>query len=294
MSCLNDNRVKGVFVQVLVTGSSGFIGRHTVNGLKAKNYAVKTFDLTANKDVRNQDAVNRAVRGADVVMHFGANAVVPYSFEYPAEVAEINITGTINLLEACRKHDVKKFVFASSSSVYGEPEELPVKENHPLKPVTPYGLTKLAGEQYADLYSELYGLKTVCLRYFNVYGIGQSRGLVADSLKGIKNKKPMVIFGDGRQTRDFVNVADAVQANLLALHVNTSGVFNVGVGVETSVRDVVRILQELTGTNSIQYKPKRVGEIRRIYADIRNAKRVLKYRPKVSLRDGLRETVEAG
>ncbi len=281
-------------MQALVTGSSGFIGRHTVNGLKAKNYVVKTFDLMVNKDLRDKGAVNRAVRGVDAVMHCGALAEVPYSFDHPAEVAEVNITGTINLLEACRKYDVKKFVLASSSSVYGEPEELPVKEDHPLKPVTPYGLTKLVDEQYVDLYSNLYGIKTCCMRYFNVYGIWQSRGLVADALNAVKNDKPMIIFGDGRQTRDFVYVADVVQANLLALDANTSGTFNVGVGLETSVKEVIRILQELTGTNSIEYKPKRIGDIRRIYADISKAKRVLKYRSKVSLRDGLRETVEVG
>lgn len=280
-------------MKVLVTGSSGFIGKHTVNGLKARNYKVKTFDLTANEDVRNQDAVNRAVKGVDAVIHFGAIAEVPYSFEHPAEVAEVNITGTINLLESCRKYDVKKFVLASSSSVYGEPEELPVKEDHPLKPVTPYGLTKLVDEQYVNLYSDLYGIKAACMRYFNVYGIWQSRGLVAESLKAVNNSKPMVIFGDGKQTRDFVNVADVVQANLLALDVNANGAFNIGVGVETSVREVIRILQELTGSNSIRYKPRRVGDIRRIYADISRAKRVLKYRPKVSLRDGLAEVVKS-
>jgi len=281
-------------MQVLVTGSSGFIGRHTVNGLKARNYTVKTFDLTVNKDLRDHDAVNRAARGVDAVMHFGALAEVPYSFDHPAEVAEVNITGTINLLEACRKYDVKKFVLASSSSVYGEPEELPVKEDHPLKPVTPYGLTKLVDEQYVDLYSNLYGIKTCCMRYFNVYGIRQSRGLVAEAVDAVKKCKPMIIFGDGRQTRDFVYVADVVQANLLALDAKTSGTFNVGVGLETSVKKVIRILQELTGTNSVQYKPKRIGDIRRIYADISKAKRVLRYRPKISLRDGLRETVEDG
>jgi len=282
-------------MKVLVTGSSGFIGRHMVNALKTRHHAVRILDITIGKDIRNEDAVRKAVKGVDAVMHLAAIADIPYSFKHPAEVAEVNITGTINLLEACRRYDVKKFVFASSSAVYAEPEELPVNEDHPLKPLSPYGLTKLAAEQYVNLYGNIYGMSTISLRYFNVYGIGQTKGLVGNSINAIKNNRPMIIFGDGRQTRDFVNIADAVQANLLALHTKASSeVFNIGGGTETSVREVIGILQELTHANSVKYEPSREGEIRRMCADLGKARRKLGYRPKVSLRDGLAEVVNAG
>jgi len=282
-------------LEILVTGSFGFIGRHISNALLERGDKVRQFDVANNNDIRDQDSVMNAIKGVDAAVHLGALAEITYSFERPSEVASVNIIGTINVLEACRKFDVRKFIFASSSSVYGAPEKLPVSEDDSLKPVTPYGLTKLVGEQYAELYHELYGLKVICLRYLNVYGSGQARGIVGDSLNAIRNGKPVVVFGDGKQTRDFVHVSDVVQANLLSLDSNdtSTGIYNIGTGVETSILDLINLIQNLTGTHKIEYGPKRIGDIERFCADISRAKSELKYRPKVSLREGLLETITA-
>lgn len=279
-------------MEVLVTGSRGFIGSHTLSALLEKGDSVRTFDIANNEDIRNEALVHKKVKGVDGVIHLGALAEVPYSFEHPAEVADVNITGMINILEACRRYDVKRFVFASSSSVYGEPETLPVPEDHSLNPVTPYGLSKLVGEQYADLYFQMYGLKTVSLRYFNVYGPGQRRGLVADSLNAIKEKMPVVIFGDGSQTRDFVNVADVAKINVHGLQDDVpAGPYNIGTGTEIGILEIVKILQELTGSNSTEFKSPRTGDIKRIYANIGKTNEVMRFRPSVQLRQGLSEVV---
>jgi UDP-glucose 4-epimerase len=281
-------------LDVLVTGSGGFIGKHTVLALKERGYSVKTFDISSNEDIRDEALVKKKVKGVGGVIHLGAIAEVPYSFEHPSEVADVNITGMINILEACRRCDIKRFVFASSSSVYGEPRTLPVPEDHALNPVTPYGLSKLVGEQYANLYFQMYGIETVSLRYFNVYGIGQTRGLVADSLNAIKKKKPIVIFGDGSQTRDFVNVSDVAQMNVRALQDDVpTGPYNVGTGIEVSILEIVKNLQELSGSNSTEFKPPRTGDIKRIYADIGKSKQVLRFRPTVQLRQGLAQVVRS-
>lgn len=279
-------------MEVLVTGSRGFIGRHTVSALLEEGNSVRTFDILDNEDIRDEALVHRKVKGVDGVIHLGALAEVPYSFEHPAEVADVNITGMINILEACRKYDVKRFVFASSSSVYGEPVTLPVPEDHPLKPVTPYGLSKLVGEQYADLYFHMYGLKSVILRYFNVYGPGQRRGLVADSLNAIKEQRPVVIFGDGSQTRDFVKVADVAKINVHGLQDDVpAGPYNVGTGTEIGILEIVKILQELTGSNSTEFRSPRTGDIKRIYANMNKSNEVMRFRPNVQLKQGLSEVV---
>lgn len=280
-------------MEVLVTGSGGFIGRHTVKVLKEKGFSVRTLESKENEDIRDAALVFKKVKGVDGVIHLGALAEVPYSFEHPAEVADVNITGIINILEASRRYDVRRFVFASSSSVYGQPKVLPVPEDHPLMPVTPYGLSKLVGEQYADLYLQMYGLKTVSLRYFNVYGLGQSRGLVADALNQIKANKPVVIFGDGSQTRDFVNVTDVARLNVGALRDDiTPGHYNVGTGTEISVSEVVKTIQKLAGNSSTEFKPSRTGDIKRIYADMSKSKEVMHFRPTVHLKQGLIEVVK--
>lgn len=279
-------------MEILVTGSRGFIGSHTLSALLEKGDSVRTFDIANNEDIRDVALVHKKVKGVDGVIHLGALAEVPYSFEHPAEVADVNITGMINVLEACRRYDVKRFVFASSSSVYGEPETLPVPEDHPLNPVTPYGLSKLVGEQYADLYFQMYGLKTVSLRYFNVYGPGQRRGLVADSLNAIKEKRPVVIFGDGSQTRDFVNVADVAKINVHGLQDDVpAGPYNIGTGTEIGILEIVKILQEITGSNSTEFKSPRIGDIKRIYANISKSNKVMRFSPNVQLRQGLSEVV---
>lgn len=279
-------------MEVLVTGSRGFIGRHTLSALLENGHSIRTIDMKDNEDIRDTKLVQRKVKGVDGVIHLGALAEVPYSFEHPSEVADVNITGMINVLEACRRHDVKRYVFASSSSVYGEPQTLPVSENHALNPVSPYGLSKLVGELYAGFYFRTYGIKTVCLRYFNVYGPGQSRGLVADTLNAVKSKIPVVIFGDGSQTRDFVNVSDVAKINVRSLQDDIpAGAYNVGTGNEISISEIVEILQKLTNTSSTEYKSSRIGDIKRIYADIRKIKEEMRLEPLVQLRRGLAEVV---
>jgi len=281
-------------LQVLVTGSSGFIGNYTVNALLQAGHQVRTLDVHSKEDIRLKEQVEAKVKGVDAVIHLAALIDTPYSFQNPAEVADVNIVGTINVLEACRRFNVDKFIFASSAAVYGIPRTLPVLESQPLDPTTPYGLTKLVGENYARLYRRTYGLRTIILRYFNAYGAGQRKGLIPTALTLMRKNRPVILFGDGSQTRDFVNVIDIARINLTALHDDIpSGEYNIASGVETKVIQVLKILQNLTRTNLIDYRPERAGEIGRIYADISKAKEVMKFRPTVSITEGLSEVAKS-
>jgi UDP-glucose 4-epimerase len=304
----------GLDNKILVTGGAGFIGSHLVDRLINEGINVVVLDdFTSGRlknlsshfkkpnfhlvegDVRNKSDVRKALTNIEIVLHLAANANVDYSMKNPALVNEINVGGTLNILEKSLNTDIKKIVYASSCAVYGEPNCLPVGEEHPTKPLSPYGITKLAAEHYCRVFYEVFGLKTICLRFFNVYGPslkGESySGVIAKFLNRLKRGKPPIIYGNGEQTRDFVHVKDVVEAIMLALNRNCCDgeVINVGSGITTKINQLASVLIELTGRNSLKptYAAPREGDITNIYADINKARKMLGYTPSVRLKEGL-------
>lgn len=302
---------------ILVTGGCGFIGSNLAERLSKEGNNVKIADnLVSGKmenikdikaqffniDVRDFSAINCALGDIDLVFHEASNVFVQKSLEAPAYDAENNIVGTINLLEACRKNDVKRVVYASSCAIYGDPEKIPVRENHPLAPKSPYGISKRTAEEYCNVYYNIYGIETVCLRYFNVYGPRQDpsssySGVISIFIKNIISNKPIIVYGDGNQTRDFINVADVVDANILsAVSKKSAGkAINIGTGKETSLNGLIATLKKITGKDvEAVYKDARQGDIRNSVSDISLAKKILGFSPKVSLEDGLKDLLKAG
>jgi UDP-glucose 4-epimerase len=252
-------------------------------------------------DVRDAGLVRDLVSHVDGVAHLAALVSVPESLRDPALTFDINVNGTLNLLKASADCGVKRFIYASSCAVYGNIEKLPIKEDFPAKPESPYGVSKLTAENYARKYFEDYGLETVCLRYFNVYGPRQAyndySGVITQFLHRIRQDLPLVIFGDGKQTRDFVYVEDVAEANVLALKCGKAAgeVFNIGTGVATSINQLAETLLEIMNKRNgkILHDKARKGDIRHSVADISKAKEKLGYNPKVPLRNGLKKLLEA-
>jgi len=307
-----------VLSKVLVTGGAGFIGSHLVDRLVQEGFEVVVLDNLSSGspenikihvenpkfqfirgDVRVRGLVRRALRGVDCVFHLAAVASVDLSIRRPDIVNDVNVTGTLGLLEESRRADVEKFVFTSSCAVYGEPIKLPVDEEHPTRPLSPYGASKLAAEHYCSVYHRVYGLDTVILRLFNVYGPRQERspygGVISRFIERLRRGLAPVIFG-GTQTRDFVYVGDAVEALMLAMRSKDciGMTINVGSGVEVSIRELADKLIKIFGlrVRPILSRP-RPGDVSRMCADIRRAKEVLRFEPKTSLEDGLKACIKA-
>lgn len=248
----------------------------------------KNFTLEVG-DIRNRDTLTRLLEGTDYVFHEAAQAGVRISVEDPIKPHEVNATGTLNLLEASRDSGVKKIINASSSSVYGTVEYLPFDEDHPRRPVSPYGVSKLAAEEYCRVFSELYGLKSVSLRYFTVYGPRMRPDLAISifTRKALANE-PITIFGDGTKTRDFTNIKDIVRANLIAMQ-KGEGAYNIGGGHRVSIQTLAETIIETTGSSSeIRYADTVKGDAEHTFADTKKAERNLGWRPQVSLEEGLR------
>ncbi|NOX71549.1 MAG: SDR family oxidoreductase [Candidatus Micrarchaeota archaeon] len=299
---------------IAVTGGAGFIGSHIVEALYKQNNVVVIDNLFTglednvkpfkndvkfeNVSITDAKAIESALKGIDIIFHEGANVQIPRSIENPQFDAETNIIGTINVLEAARKNDISTVVFAASSSVYGNPVEIPIKETHRLMPLSPYAAGKRACEDYMRLYNEMYGIKTVCLRYFNVYGPRQRSdspysGVISIFSDKLKRGEKLVVYGDGEQSRDFVNVKDVAQANILAAESGKSGIYNVGTGKEISLNDLIKTMEEIIGKKAeIEYTDERPGDIRRSVADITKIKEELGFEPKISLEEGLRELLD--
>jgi UDP-glucose 4-epimerase len=339
-------------MKYLVTGGAGFIGSHIVDALVAVGHETVVLDNLSSGckknlsnvwsriafvegDVRDSEICLKAAEGCDGVFHEAALVSVPDSVNRPRDNHDINISGTLNVLEAARVNGVKRVVFASSAAVYGDSPELPKRENMLPEPKSPYAMAKLAGEYYLKVYAECFGLETVALRYFNVFGPRQDpssmySGVISIFSERITKGFPITIYGDGQQTRDFVNVKDVVQANLLAmsgdifatkrhensqknqsspcsmLHLSCEALakrnapcaqhfvaLNVATGKSTGLLLLVDTLEEITG-NKVERKfmPVRDGDIQHSLADISKVRKILGYESKVDLRTGLLEMIK--
>jgi len=306
-------------MRILVTGGAGFIGSNLVDRLlylghevvvidnfdesyspriKMKNIEhnirKKNFRLVKG-DIRDEKKLKEYLKDTDVVFHLAAKAGVRDSFKDPRAYHEVNVTGTLKVLESCLNSEIRKVIYASSSSVYGEPQTLPMDESHPTNPVSVYGATKLAGEKYCYVFSKLYGLDIVSLRYFTVFGPRQRPDeAIAKFTRLILHGKRPEIYGNGEQTRDFTFISDVVDANILAMKSRVHwGVFNIGSGKSVSVNEVVRMLNRVCKSKIKPiYTEKRKGDVSHTLANIEKARKVLKYQPKIGIEVGIRKYVE--
>ncbi len=299
-------------MRALVTGGAGFIGSHIAEALVREGAEVRVVDnLTTGKrenlapiadrvelveaDVRDAPQLDYLVAGCDVVFHEAAIVSVPYSIAHPQETHDVNLQGTLNVLQAAKRHGVKRVVFACSAAVYGDEPTLPKREDMRASPISPYGVEKLGGEAYLEVWSRLFGIEAVSLRYFNVFGPRQDpsspySGVISIFLDRARRGEPVTIFGDGQQTRDFVYVANVVDANLRAA--KASGVggrsFNVGCGRETTLNELLAMVGRVLGREVVaKYEAARPGDIVASYADISRARRELGYEPAIGVEEGL-------
>jgi UDP-N-acetylglucosamine/UDP-N-acetyl-alpha-D-glucosaminouronate 4-epimerase len=305
-------------VKALVTGGGGFIGSNVVRALLERGDDVRVLDnfSTGNRanladiagelemvegELRSYERVHAATRGVEVVFHQGALPSVPRSVQDPLTTAAVNTEGTLNVLLAARDESVRRVVFASSSSVYGNSDELPRVETQNPDPISPYGVSKLAAERYCVSFSRVYPLETVALRYFNVFGPNQDpssqyAAVVPRFITAIGDGRPVPIYGDGEQKRDFTYVANVVEANLLAADADrVSGtIVNVATGRATSVNELADTIGSILGTTvERDLNPARTGDIRDSYADVTRARELLGWEARIGLEDGLRIAAEA-
>lgn len=296
-------------LKVLVTGGAGFIGSNIVDLLIENDMSVVVVDnLSSGKlenvndrakfykcDIRERRIFEVIeIENPEVVIHNAAQISVRNSVEDPENDASINILGSINLFEACRKHNVKKIIFASSGgTVYGEQVAFPADEEHQTKPICPYGVAKLSVEKYLYYYYVIFGIKYIALRYANVYGPRQDphgeAGVVAIFSEKILAGDQPIINGDGKQTRDYVYVGDAALANLLAINSNFVGELNIGTGIETNVIEIFNILRDISGREDLSelHGPAKEGEQRRSVLSYKKAKEILGWQPQVKINEGL-------
>jgi nucleoside-diphosphate-sugar epimerase len=304
-------------MKVLVTGGAGFIGSHLTEALVARGAQVRVLDNLATGHLENLDAVREriewlegdiadletvqnAAQDVDVIFHQAALPSVPRSIQNPRASHDANLTGTLNVLIAARDHKVTRVVMASSSSVYGNSPALPKVETFEPAPLSPYAVTKLAGEQYAKVFANLYGVSTICLRYFNVFGPRQDpnsqyAGALAKFIRCALRGEPYPVYGDGEQSRDFTYIENVVRANLLAASSEMDGaaVVNVAGGARTTLNQIIALLNELTHQNlPTHYGAPRAGDVLHSHADISRARALLGYTPTVDVQEGLKRTVE--
>jgi len=300
----------------LVTGGAGFIGSHLAEELTRRGERVRVIDslITGHRrnlahvpgvefvqgDLADLDVTRRAVQGVDYVLHQAAIPPVPRSVEDPITSNRANVDATLNVLVAARDAKVKRVVYAGSSSAYGNTATLPKHEEMPTNPLSPYALQKLVGEQYMQMFTALYGLETVTIRYFNVFGPRQDpsspySGVISVFAKALLENKPPTIWGDGEQTRDFTYVANVVDGVLRAVTApGASGqVINVATEARISLNRLFTSMRDLAGSHvNVSYGPPRAGDVRDSQADITRARQILGYKPVVSFEDGLKHTLE--
>ena len=301
--------------KILVTGGAGFIGSHTADLLISKGHEVIVLDnlSTGNKkninqkakfihgDILNVDKYSKKLKNVDAVLHCAAQISVSSSLKNPVKDANVNVLGSLKLLELCRKLGIKKFVFSSTAGVYGDipKSKLPVVENYELNPQNPYSIGKRTVEMYMDFYNKTYGIDCISLRYSNVYGPRQNylgeAGVVTIFINQLlRNKKP-TIFGNGKQTRDFVYVKDITEANLKAIERKTSSkIMNIATGTQITINDLLSKIKKLMNKEKIKtfHAAERKGDIRFSALDIKFAKKELGWKPRIKLEEGLKETIE--
>ena len=301
--------------KILVTGAAGFIGSHLVSDLldlgaeligldNLYNGKMENLeDISKNKnfefikgDIRDFNLLLDIVKDIDIIYHEAAFTSVPQSIKMPQSCNDVNVNGTLNLLNVARKRDVSRLIFASSSSVYGDTPTLPKKENMPRIPISPYGVTKLTCEAYMKTFSHVYGLNTISLRYFNVFGPRQKdspySGVIAIWLGRILKNKELIIFGNGEHSRDFTYIKDVVQANLLAAETKISGeVLNIGAGSPIKLVDLAKLMLSITNKQELKvvFSDPRPGDILHSYADISKAKNLINFEPVFTQEEGLRD-----
>ncbi|MEE4263191.1 MAG: SDR family oxidoreductase [Desulfobacteraceae bacterium] len=306
------------FKKALITGGAGFIGSHLAEALVAGKCKVTVLDnlssgslanleplkarITFHRgDIRQRDILEQAAEGSDVIFHLAAVVSVPQTVDNPVEAAEVNDIGTLRVFEAARARNVPRIVFSSSCAVYGDGPLLPKTEIMNPKPTSPYAVQKLSAEHYGRIYSELFGLESVSLRYFNVYGPRQDpsspySGVISIFMtRALSNQAP-VIYGDGNQSRDFVYVKDVVNANLLAAAVKRpqGSIFNIGTGFQVRINRLWELIASMSGHPKLEpiYESARDGDIRHSYAGMDYTKSKLKFNPEFSLEQGLDMTLE--
>ncbi len=302
--------------KVLITGGAGFIGSHTADLLMQQGIRVRILDnLSSGRrhnlpekhplmefikgDITDNGAVRNAMEGVSHCLHLAAQVSVVASLEDPEFSAKQNIVGFVNVLDAARMCGVKRLVYASSAAIYGEPRKLPLDEDAPVIQLSPYGLEKQVNEYYSDLYNRLYGFSSLGMRYFNVFGPRQDpaspyAGVIALFVDRIKAKQAVSVYGDGKQTRDFIYVGDVARANAAALGMNYQGACNVATGRSTSLLDLVEVLSDLTGNRTdVSFAAPRTGDIVHSLADPSRMNRELGLKAETCLNDGLAMLLES-
>jgi UDP-glucose 4-epimerase len=309
------NECKGK--NILVTGGAGFIGSHIVDRLSAENRVIVLDNLFTGQmpnlgkskdritfirgDVLDKALLTDIVGKVDIIFHLAANVGNIRSIQDPYFDMDMNIRGMLNLLEACRNSKVERLVYSSSGAIFGEARYLPIDEEHPLNPESPYAVSKLAAEKYCFAFYKVHGVPATALRYFNVYGPRQDTSEYANAtsifFSRIREGKPITIFGDGKQTRDFVFVEDVVSANILAATQPAAigEIFNIATGRETSIEQLASIIRQISDKdNPVIYAAPRAGEVRHSLANIEKAQRLLGYNPETDLQEGLLLTWKEG
>jgi len=298
-------------MRYVVTGGAGFIGSNIVKLLVKKNHDVDIIDNlhTGKKekikevidkigfskiDIRDKDSLEEIIKNSDGVFHEAALTAVPESFEKPQEYHDVNVIGTKNIFEIAKKENIR-VVYASSSSIYGNAKNIPIKENVDRKPINPYGQTKLDDEFLAEEFSKN-NLSVIGLRYFNVYGIGQTgsyAGVITKFLENIKNQKSFIINGNGNQIRDFIHVNDIAKANVIAMESKIkNGFFNIGTGIQTSINDLAKLMKEISNhQHKTIFGPELEGDVEISQADINFTKKSLMWNHEISLKEGLKELI---
>ncbi len=299
-------------MKAIITGGAGFIGSNLAEVLSRDNEVIIVDDISTGNEanirsfeielvkgsVTDLDLLRKIFKGADYVFHQAAIPSVPRSIKDPISTNEANVTGTLNVLIAARDCGVKKVIFASSSSAYGDTPELPKREDMNPNPLSPYAVTKLVGEYYCNVFNEVYDLRTAALRYFNVYGPKQDpysdyAAVIPKFIKRIQEGKPPIIYGDGNQTRDFTSVDDVVSANILAAESDAKGVYNVATGKRITINELANVIMAIMGRalGPIHEKP-REGDVLHSLGDITKAKKDFGYEPGDKLEANLKETVK--
>ena len=305
------------YTHALVTGGAGFIGSHLAERLIQEKKVTVLDNLLTGKDenlsilrknknfqfiqgdIRDRRIVTNTMKDVDLLFHHAAVTSGSPSLDDPPSIEEVNVIGTLNILEAARKADVNRIIFASSAAVYGHAVRPPCDERDPLSPISPYGITKMAAEHYCRSFYETYGLKSTALRYFNVYGPRQRAdlegGVVAIFIFHLLNGQRPIIYGDGKNTRDFIYVHDIVKATLRALEAKTDfDIINIGTGIPTSILTLAETLSHLLGKEDLDpiFTQPREGDIENSWCDPTHAKEVLHFSADISLKEGLKKTLE--